>query len=388
MPALLALAALGLVANLVMFACQRWFLRREKDGHWDLPPVSVLKPLKGVDADLEGNLRTFLALDYPEYELLLGLQDHDDPALEVARKVAAGHPRVRVVVDPREVGHNPKVNNLANLLAAARYEVVLVSDSNVAVNPGSLRRLVGCLRPGVGLVTSLIRGTRGAGLGGALEALQLNSFVMAGVASVNGRFGRVCAVGKSMLMRRSDLDRIGGLRELGRYLAEDQVCGEAMRDSGLSVVVCPEPVDNVLGEVSVRRFVSRHLRWARIRRHISPFGYLSEVLAYPLAPAALAAAVEPGGLTFGALAAVAATTIWVAARSERMLGVGRRRLVYLGLEPLRALLLAALWPVPFLSSTVVWRGRSYRIGPRTLLEPLDDDGELTPMVELEDPSAA
>ncbi len=389
--ALLAVAGLGVVVVLVMLACQWWVLARSgmHPDMAELPPVSVLKPLKGVDADLEANLGSFLRLDYPDYEVLLGVQDPGDPALAVAREIAALDRRVKVVVDGREIGYNPKVNNLANLLAAARHDLLVISDSNVAVGPTYLRRMVERLRPEVGLVTSVIRGTGGRGLGGALEALQLNTFVMGGVASVNGVAGRVCAVGKSMLLRRRDLDRIGGMAELGRYLAEDQVCGEAIRALGLEVVVSPDPVDNVLGPVTVGRFVARHLRWARIRRRMSPLGYTSELLAYPLAPALAAAALEPGRLTLTVLAAVALVTAVAAALAEARLGVSRRRPLYLLLEPLRALLLAALWPVPFLGSTVRWRGRTFRIGPRTLLEPLGDDAGLTPaLVEASEHAAA
>jgi ceramide glucosyltransferase len=186
---------------------------------------------------------------------------------------------------------------------------------------------------------------------------------------VGGWLGQVCAVGKSMLFRRSDLDRIGGFAELGRYLAEDQVCGELMLGLGREVLVCTRPVDNVLGRVSVREFVGRHLRWARIRRHISLPGYAAELLTNPIPLAIVFLAIEPGRLSAALAACAAIISLGVALASERLLGVRRQILHYPFLVIFRSLLVAAVWPVPFFSNSVEWRGREYHIGPRTLLQP-------------------
>jgi ceramide glucosyltransferase len=229
-------------------------------------------------------------------------------------------------------------------------------------------------------VTSFIRGTGGEGLGGALESLQLNTFVMGGVATVSG-LGRVCAVGKSMLLRRTDLERIGGFERLGRFLAEDQVCGEELRAIGLEVVVCPRPVDNVLGRLSVRSFAGRHLRWARIRRRIHPLAYAGEVLTNPVPPAVALLIVNPGALSVAMAAMTVVLLSATAFESERALGVRRRALAYPPLEILRGLAVGALWPVPFVSSSVAWRGTRYRVGRRTLLVPKGD-----PSAEFDEPA--
>lgn len=336
------------------------------------PPVSILKPLKGVDADLEHNLTAFFRLDYPAYEVVLGVEDGADPALAVARRVAAAHPGVAatIVCDHRRVGLNPKVNNLANLLGRARHELLLISDSNVAADPLLLRDMVARLsQPGVGLVTSQIRGVGAHGLGGALESVQLNAFVTGAVAAVTRIGRRVCAVGKSMLLRRSDLHRIGGFERLGRYLAEDQVCGEEVRALGLQVVVSSHPVDNVLGALDLRRFAARHLRWARIRRRIAPPWYVAEVLANPVPPAIALVAVDPGPRSLALAVLTLAVMSLTALTAERRLAVRRHPLLYPPLELLRGVLVGLLWPVPFVSSSVEWRGERYRIGRRTLLVP-------------------
>jgi ceramide glucosyltransferase len=337
-----------------------------------LPAISILKPLKGIDAGLEANIETFFTLDYPAYEIAFGVDDAEDPALEIARRVAARHPGVKTmfVVSGRTIGCNPKVNNLANIFRHARHEILLISDSNVAIEATVLRHMVARLESGgVGMVTSLIRGTGGTGLGGRLESLQLNTFVIGGVAAVGALLGQVCAVGKSMMLRRGELDRIGGFETLGRYLAEDQICGELVRDLGLKVVVCPRPIDNVLGRLSVGSFARRHLRWARIRRHMSLPGYLAELLTNPLLPATALVAVAQSTSSMVVATLSFALLVGTAILAERMLGVRRPVHHYPPLVALRSFLVAVLWPVPFFSNTVSWRGRTYRIGRRTVLRP-------------------
>jgi ceramide glucosyltransferase len=374
--ALVVLTVLGWCLVVIMLSSLRRLLHAQPPAVSALgSPVSILKPLKGVDPDLEANLQSFYRLDYPEYELVFGVSDPRDPGLGVARRVAALYPQVptRFVANEREIGFNPKVNNLANILSVARHELILISDSNVAVPPDHLSRMVAELeRPGVGLVTAPIRGVAGSGLGGTLEGLQLNTFVAGGVAALDGLFGRVCAMGKSMLLRRADLERIGGLEWLARFLAEDQVCGEAIRSLGLDTVVAPAPADNVLGAFPLRGFASRHLRWARIRRHTAPIGYFGEALTNPLLPALAHLAVVPGRLSLALAVATLALLSMAAMYSERLLGVRRRMTHYPALELMRGAVVAALWIVPLLSSTVVWRGHRFRIGRRTLVHPTGD----------------
>lgn len=360
----------GLGANVLMAWAARRQLAMPPPPAGGLPPVSVLKPLKGADAGLAANLESFFRLAYPRYEVILGVDDPSDPALAVARRVAAAHPEVssRIVVDPRAVGLNPKVNNLANLLRHARHDVLLISDSNVRVRPGYLADIVAHLsRPGVGLVSSPFRAAAAEGVGGAIEALQLNTFVLGGVAALHRLLGGVCVVGKSMLLRRATLEAIGGFAFLARYLAEDQVCGEEVARRGLAVAVSGHVIDNVLGRLSVRNAVSRHLRWARIRRRMSPAGYACELLLQPVFLAAVAAVADPGPATALLLAATVAARAAVDAVAERAAGVRRSLALYPLLSAARDLAVGAAWAVPFVSSNVKWRGRTFTIGPRTLL---------------------
>lgn len=365
------LTGFSLALALLAWCCQvRLLARASPPMPCPAPGISILKPLKGADPGLEENLRSFFAQDYPDCELLFGVDDAADPAVPVVRRLIAAHPaiRARLVVSSATVGLNPKVNNLANIASAARHGLLLISDSNVRVDPGYVRDMVAHLgQPGVGLVSSLIRARGASGIGGALESLQLDVFVMGGVATWSGAFGRPCVVGKSMLLRRADLEAIGGWRFLGQYLAEDQVCGEEIRRLGRRVVVSGRPVDNVLGRVDLAGFARRHVRWARLRSRIAPGGYAAELLLNPVA-LGIAALVAGAGLGVPLLALGAMSVLSLAA--ERRLGVRRPVAAYPVLEAARSVVVAILWASAFFGARVSWRGNVRRITRRTLLVPI------------------
>ncbi len=382
-----ALLAVGLGARALMVVAQRRHLRTPPPTPaTELPAVSILKPVKGLDADLEANLRSVFAQRYPTFEVIIGAHSADDPALEVARRVAAAYPQVPsvVVADPRQVGPNPKVANLANLLRHARHECVLISDSNVRVAPDYLADLVDHLQqPGVELVSSPIRGCASTSLGGKVDALLLNTFVMGGVAAVHRLFAGVCVVGKSMLLRRSTLRQIGGFEFLAQFLAEDQVCGQEVARRGHRIALSSRPIDNVTGGPSLRQVAARYLRWGKIRRRIAPAGFAGELLLNPLAVGAVGAAALGGGVSLALLALAWATLVAINTLAERSLGVRRSLGGRAALTLLADMLAAAVWPVALLARTVSWRGNALRIGPRTRLLAI---GELEALPQLQEAS--
>jgi ceramide glucosyltransferase len=366
---LLLAATLGLA--LLAWIAQGSMLARAARRPRGFPPVSILKPLKGADPALEENLRGFFGLSYPAYELVFAVADDDDPVLPLVRRLVVEHPQVaaRLVVSPRRLGLNPKVNNLALAADVAGHDLLLISDSNVRVRPGYVEDMVAHL-DGAALVSSLIRGSGEGGLGGRLEALQLNGFVMGGVAAWSGLLGRTAVVGKSMLLRRETLDAIGGFRFLGQFLAEDQVCGEEVARRCGRVVVTGQPVDNRLGRLNVKEFCKRHVRWACVRRRISLPGYVSEVLLNPVGVALLGVVTLRSAPSLLMLTAALLVMSLLGLSAERRLGIRRPAWTYLGLELLRATLVLALWPWPFVSSSVTWRGNRLRIASRTRLVPV------------------
>jgi ceramide glucosyltransferase len=366
------LVAVGLVLALLQARAQREVIHAPPPpAPAELPPISILRPLRGVDPDLTENLRSLFHLAYPTFEIILGTEEPDDPALGVARRVAAEFPHVRSVTLGRApaIGFNPKVNNVANLASRARYPLLLISDSNIRV-PADYLSIVAAHRAqaGGGLVWSLVRAVNGQGLGGLLESLHLNGPMMGGVSALARVLKMPCAVGKSMLLHRDDLNAIGGFRFLGHFLAEDQICAEELARRGRSVVVTGPLVDNVLGRRTLRDFASRHLRWSRLRRHVSPLGYCGEILLNPTFLALLglvafrsAGAAVVAGLTVTAMSLINAST-------ERRLGLRRPAWMYPPAELLLSVVRGLLWVVPLWSRTVIWRGHALRLTARSRID--------------------
>ncbi len=326
-------------------------------------PITILKPLAGADDDLEACLESFFVQDHPRYELLLGAERADDPALEVARRVMGRHPDVAatVVVHGRAFCTNPKVSNLLGLLPHARHELLLISDSNVRAPRGTLTALAEAMADDVGLVSNLFAGTGERTVGAALECATLSGFVAAGVV-VPALSRDPVVVGKSMMVRRSALERLGGLASVGEVLAEDYLIGKMLQHGGWKVALAPTVVENVCRRTTLRAFVARQLRWSMIRMRLHPLAFLLEPLSGPLAVVPLAWAM---GGPWAALLAYAALVIardgvgWVALR-----GPGRWW-IPLATSPARELIMLGVWAVTPLVKHVSWRGHAVRLGTGT-----------------------
>ncbi|HET8724472.1 MAG TPA: glycosyltransferase, partial [Anaeromyxobacteraceae bacterium] len=290
---LVALAAVGVVLAVVQLAVLRLHLglRPRLERSSTLPPVSILKPLCGVDDDLAGNLESFAALDYPCFEVLLGVRDRTDPAHAVAREAARRRPDVfRVVLQRGEPGLNPKVNQLVTLAAEASHDVLLVSDSNVRAPRGYLHDVAAHLAdPSVGLVTHPVAGVGEATLGAALDNLQACAAVGPATVAAKRLARRDVVVGKSMAFRRADLVALGGFESVKDHLAEDYVLGLKVGSRlGKRVAIGAVALPSVNERRSVAAFLSRYGRWCVMQRKIAgaPL-YLAQALLYPL-PFALA----------------------------------------------------------------------------------------------------
>jgi ceramide glucosyltransferase len=376
---LLAVVALSLGATLASHVAVRRLLARPCPAARHAPPVTVLKPLKGMDDGLYENLLSFVHQDYPAFEIVCGTPDADDPAIEVVARLAAEHPGIpiSVTVCQQPIGLNPKVNTLGVILPAARHDHVLVSDSNVRVGPTYLRETVAEMAdPRVGLVTNLLAGVEERSIGSAFENAHLGSFVAGSVAAAYVLAGRAIVVGKSMLFRRSDLDALGGLGLVADILAEDYVLGRGFAEAGRRVVVSSHVVRTVVQTWSVGRFLARHVRWGQLRRRISPGAYLAEPLLNPVAWCALllaaaAAGAAVGSLDGAALATLALGGVLVKVASDALL---LRRLrgrplaaAHVALVPVKDLLAAGVWVVAAFRRSVEWRGTPLRIGPGSRL---------------------
>jgi ceramide glucosyltransferase len=329
------------------------------------PPVTVLKPLCGKDPGLEDNLESFFRQDHPDFELVFGVTDADDAALEVARKLVRAYPavRARIVVHAGQGALNPKVNNLLGMLPHARHDLVLVSDSNVLAPAHYVREAALVYeREHPGLVTNLFVGVGERSLGAALENVQLSGFVAAGV-GLPTALGDAVLVGKSMLFSRQNLERLGGMRRFSDVLAEDFVMAQAFVHGGGRIVVAPTVLANVTGAMSVGAVVARELRWAMMRCRSHTLAHLLEPVTSPLAllPAAWLL-LGPWAVAWAAgLLILRDVGGWLALRGPR------RVYLPLALSPLRELVALVVWFAAPLKRHVAWRGKRFRMGAGTLL---------------------
>ncbi|MES1178179.1 MAG: glycosyltransferase [Myxococcales bacterium] len=329
------------------------------------PAVSVLKPLRGADEGLYANLKSFFEQDHPDFELLFGVTDPDDPALEVVAQLEREFPRVqsRIVVHTGGRALNPKVQNLLGIQAHARHDLLLISDSNVRAPAHYVRELAAihaAEQPGI--VTNLFAGRGEETLGAALENVQLNGFCAAGSAlpTLNGD---AAIIGKSMLFSRSALDRLGGLEQLSCVLAEDFILGKMFEHAGQRILIAPTVLDNPNRKLCLRAAFARHLRWSMLRWRLRPVAALLEPVTSPLLmlPFAWSLLGPLAALWVGALIVVRDLVGWVLLR-----GWGRAWIPLL-LGPVRELGAPIAWLLGALKRHVSWRGQRLRLSAGTRL---------------------
>ena len=348
-------------------------------------PVSILKPLKGLDDNLFDNLSSFCTQDYPEYEILFALQDHNDPAYKVAKKVQFKYPdrNITIVIEKSNAGLNPKVNNLIPAYKRSRFQHILISDSNVMVDKNYLREIMRHAQdPSIGLVSNMIRGVGGRSFGAILENLHLNSFIIGSVSFLDKYWGMPCVIGKSMLLKKDDLEKLGGLAAFKDILAEDFIIGREMDRLGKRVVLSNYLISNVNEYWDIKRFLNRHTRWGKLRWKIGGYKYLSELLGNPVFIAALPILFAgPSKMTLsltgiiGLIKIIADFFMGRAITSSAAQHVLQKQspFTYL-LGPVKDLIIGIIWFVPILSSTVVWRGNRYIIGKDSRLSPCPENG--------------
>jgi len=328
-----------------------------------MPPISILKPLKGTDPGMYESFRSHCLLNYPQYEILFGVSEAKDPALELVERLKIEFPEkeIRVVLCERDLGANTKVSNLAQMLPEARYEHLLVNDSDIRVETGYLKSVIAPLEDEMtGLVTCLYRGKASATLGSRLEALGIGTDFAAGVLTAryleNGiRFG----MGSTLAFRRSDLQSIGGFEALLDYLADDYQLGfrlAAEKRIALSETV----VETSLPAYSLRDFWHHQLRWARTVRDSRRSGYLGLIFTFGLPWALLTVILAHGAhWAWGLLAATVALRVVQAVTTGRLCLQDRQIVRLLWLLPFRDLIAAPIWVASLLGHTIRWRGELF-----------------------------
>ncbi len=326
------------------------------------PPVSILKPLCGDEPRLEHALESFCRLDYPSFELILGVQDPADPALLAVERVRQRFPAcpITVVIDPALHGPNRKVSNLVNMLPAAQHDLLVFSDSDLHVAPDYIDRLVaGLEQPGVGLVTTVCFGMPAhRRIVSVLGAMQISYSFLPGVL-LSRVLGRQDCLGTTMALHRSVLTRAGGLPRLLQHLADDHVLGQAVRGLGLSIGLADTLPATSVPETSLAALWRHELRWARTIGALAPLPYIGSTLQFPLFWAVLAMLFS-GGAAWSVALFLAAWAVRVACASgigEVLRGPPVSMPLLTGLlMPPRDVLSIALTAVSFCGHRVQWRG--------------------------------
>lgn len=345
-------------------ACAVAFGHRHPSRRRFSPPVTVLKPLCGNDGYLYENLRSFCEQAYPRYQLVFGVRDHDDPAVRVVNRLMQEFPDldVTLVVSDHSIGNNPKISNLSNLYGRAKYDTLVLADSDMRVGPDYLSVIVAPLEDrSVGLVTCLYKGTAPTGLWSTLGAMFINEWFFPS-ALVGARLGLLrYAFGATIACRRDTLASVGGFEALADYLADDYMLGWLVSHLGSRVVLAPYVVENVVVEKDLKTLFFHELRWTRTFRTVRPVQYFLSIVTYGI-PLSLLFLLS-SGMSQLALATVG---------SHLVLRYVCRTILYqtlrpsLGsssawLVPVRDVLTFVLWLLSFLGGSIRWNRYRFRV---------------------------
>ncbi len=385
-----AVALIGTIASLCFYflsalalasflADRRKKLELASPSESSLPPVSILKPLKGVDPEIWESFCSHCEQDYPLFQLIFGVSNPADPAIEVVHKLQAKYPRlaIELAVCDHVLGTNIKVSNLVQMLPAARYELLLVNDSDIRVPPGYLRKAVMPLAdPSVGLVTCLYHGVAGPTFGSRFEALGISTDFVPGVLSARFlekglRFG----LGSTLAFRRRELEAIGGFEKLLDYLADDYELGRRIAATGKRVELSAATVTTFLPAYTLPQFFRHQLRWSRTIRDARRWGYAGLLFTFGLPWAVLTLLLARGAAWAWVLLAITfATRLAIAFASATVVLNDEQFFRNVFLLPLRDLTAPFFWAASFAGNRIHWRGDVFdlRDGRLTIPKPSAD----------------
>ena len=330
------------------------------------PPVSILKPLRGRDRDMYEGFRSHCLQDYPEFEIVFGVSDPNDDAVADVERLKREFPNhnIRLVICPDVLGANGKVSNLAQMLAHARYDHILINDSDIRVEHDYLARIMANFAdPKVGMVTALYRAHAGGTLSSRLEAVTIGTDFAGGVLSalVLER-GIHFALGSTLAIRRDVLQQIGGLEPLVNHLADDYELGLRTSQAGYRVHLTDVVVDTYLPDYTFGAMFAHQLRWARTVRDMRKAGYAGVLLTFGLPWAILAAAFASfSPWSVALLTAVAITRFTAGATLCGPVLRDLRTLRDIWLIPVRDFLGIVIWIWSFAADTVTWRGEVFHL---------------------------
>jgi ceramide glucosyltransferase len=323
-------------------------------------PISILKPLAGIDDGLEENLRTFFEQDYPDFEILFAVRTADDPVIAVVERLRARYGSVpsRMIVTGEPPYPNAKVYSLDRMLAAARHDLLVMSDSDIRVTRDMLAVLAAEFQDAkLGLATCPYRAVPGRSFWNTLEAVGLNTEFLGGVLVARMLDGMKFALGPTIAARRATLVGIGGFDAVKDFLAEDFVMGNLAAARGDGVILSSYAIEHHIGAQTLAANLRHRLRWNRSTRRSRPAGYVGQLFTNPLPLALLLCAVKPEWWPLAAAAVLLRAAAGWATAGYVLRDRLTARLFFL--VPLQDLLSFAMWLAGFFGNTILWRGRKY-----------------------------
>jgi len=358
-------AAYYLFASLAAYRFFRQVADDREAGDYT-PAISVLKPVRGLDHHSEEHFASFCRQDYPDYEIVFAVADTADPAIPIIRTLAAAHPErsIRLIVGAPEVGASSKVNKLCRLVREARHDLLVISDSDIAVPPSYLRSVAGPFRdPQVGAVTCLYRGVPDGGVWATLEALGISTDFVPGVIVARQIEGVKFTLGATMAMPRQRLAEVGGFEALAEYCADDFELGQRIAARGYRIELARCTVTTESSPRGFAGFFRHQLRWAITLRHSRPWGYVGRTLVTQGLPWTTLAV----GVAASTQQAVLMLCIYIASRGAMawIVGAGglddetvRRRWM---LIPLYDAVAGVISVVALCVNRIEWRGRRFKM---------------------------
>ena len=354
----------GIGYYLLVLWAARSFLRRPRPAEGFTPGVTILKPVRGVDPDAFAAFESHCRQDYPEYELIFGVWDPQDPAIPAIEQLKREFPErsIQLVVCPQILGTNRKVSNLLQMLPHAKHQHLIINDSDIRVSPDYLRKVMAPFAdPQVGMVTSLYRGAPEKTLGSELESIGISTEFMGGVLAARVVEGGVhFALGSTLAIRRDVLEKIGSFEPLLDYLADDFELGNRTSEAGFRVEFSDTIVDTHIPPYSFGKFFEHQLRWGRSTRDSRRAGYIGVLLTYAVPWAVLAVLAAGGRLWSWELLVLALLMRYAVA--ETVAGYVLRDSNYARLRwlvPVREFIGLAVWIGSYTGRTVMWRGEQF-----------------------------
>lgn len=363
----LALVALvGAAYSLLSAVLVGRFMRQEPNASAEGTPVTILKPLHRGEPGLLENLETFFTQDYAgPVQIIFGVHDEADPAVEVVRALQARYPGrdTAIVADTALYGANAKVSNLINMLPLARHDTLVLSDSDIAVGRRWLAQVVSALaRPGVGIVTCLYTGEparEGSRLWSSLAAMGMSyGFLPNAVTGTSLGLASPC-LGSTIALKRATLDEVGGFAAFADQLADDYEIGRAVRAKGYTLAIPAMGVSHTAAENTLGDLVRHELRWTRTIRMVNPVGHAGSIVTHGFAFALMAAVLlDFSPVALAVLALTLSARLFLKYRIDGLFGA------YAGpywLVPPRDLLSFGVFVASLFGETVHWRGTHFAV---------------------------